>query len=94
MPQGNHCTRFITFIYKKFLYVTLCSHYVTLCFSYRDPKFVRKFWQSFIGKLNTKIKMSNARHPRADGLTERANLDMQTLLRYYCADSAFDWTSH
>ena len=38
--------------------------------------------------------MSNTRHPRTDGLTERVNRAMQTLLRYYCAESRFDWTSH
>ena len=44
-----------------------------------DPKFVGKFWQSCMGKLNTKLNMSTARHPRTDGLTERVNLTMQTL---------------
>ena len=38
--------------------------------------------------------MSTARHPRTDGLTERVNQTMQTLLRCYCAESGFDWTSH
>ena len=60
----------------------------------RDPKFVGKFWQTFMGKLNTKLNMSTARHPRTGGLTERVNQTMQTLLRCYCAESGFDWTSH
>jgi hypothetical protein len=47
-----------------------------------------------MGKSNTKLNMSIARHPRIDGLTERVNLTMQTLLRCYCAVSGFDWTSH
>ncbi len=38
--------------------------------------------------------MSTARPPRTDGLTERVNQTMQTLLRCYCAESGFDWTSH
>ena len=33
----------------------------------RDPKFVGKFWQSFMGKLNNKLNMSTVRHPRNDG---------------------------
>ena len=37
----------------------------------RDPKFVGKFWQCFIRKLNTQLNTSIARHPRTDGLTER-----------------------
>jgi hypothetical protein len=60
----------------------------------RDPKFVGKFWQSFMGKLNTKLNMITARHPRTDGLTERVNQTMQTQLRCYYAESGFDWTSH
>ena len=53
--------------------------------SYRDPKFVGKFWQSLMGKSNTKLNMSTARHPHTDGSTERVNQTMQTLLRCYCA---------
>ena len=60
----------------------------------RDPKFVGKFWQSCMGKLNTKFNMSTARHPRTNGLTERVHQTMQTLLRCYCAKPGFDWTSH
>jgi transposase InsO family protein len=56
----------------------------------RDPKVVGKFWQSFMRKLNTKLKMSTARHPRTNGLTERVNQTMQLLLRCYCEKSGFD----
>jgi len=47
-----------------------------------------------MGKLNTKLNTSTARHPRTYGLTERVNQKMQTLLRCYYAISYFDWTSH
>ena len=59
----------------------------------RDPRFVGKFWQSFMRKLNTKLNMSTARHPQTDGLTERVNETMQILLRCYTAESGFDWVS-
>jgi len=59
-----------------------------------DPKFLGKFWQTFMGKINTKLNMSIARHPCTHGLTERAHQTMQTLLRFYYAKSGFDWTSH
>jgi transposase InsO family protein len=57
----------------------------------RDPRFVGKFWQSFMRKLNTKLNMSTARHPQPDGLTERVNETMQIVLHCYTIDSGFDW---
>ncbi len=45
-------------------------------------------------KLNIKINMRSDRHHRTDGLIERINKTMQTLLRCYYAKSGFDWTSH
>jgi hypothetical protein len=47
-----------------------------------------------MAKLNTKMNMSTARHPRTDVLTSRIHQTMQTLLRCYCAKSRFDWNSH
>jgi hypothetical protein len=47
-----------------------------------------------MGKFNTKLNMSTAQHPRTDGLIERDNQTMQTLLRCYYAEIGFDWTSH
>jgi hypothetical protein len=60
----------------------------------KDPKFAGKFWQTFMEKVNTKLNMSRARHPRMDGLTDRVNQTMQTCVRGYCGESGFDWTSH
>ena len=45
-------------------------------------------------KLYTKLNIFTARHPRTDGLTERTNETMQTLLRCYTAESGFDWVTH
>ena len=47
-----------------------------------------------MGKLNTQLNMSTARHPRTDGSTERVNQTMQTLLRGYCSKFGVNWTSH
>ena len=57
----------------------------------RDPRFVSAFWQSLWRKLNTKLNMSTARRPQTDGLTERVNETMQSLLRCYCAEAGYDW---
>jgi Integrase core domain. len=35
--------------------------------------------------------MSTARRPQTDGLTERVNETMQSLLRCYCAEAGYDW---
>ena len=45
-----------------------------------------EFWQSFMGKLNTKVNMSSDRHPRTNDLMEIINQTMQTLLRCYCGE--------
>jgi transposase InsO family protein len=60
----------------------------------RDPRFVSKFWQSFIRKLNTQLNMSTARHRQTDGLIERVNKTIQIVLRCYTTKSRFDWVSH
>ncbi len=38
--------------------------------------------------------MSTARHPQADGLTERVNATMQILSRCNIVKYGFDWVSH
>jgi hypothetical protein len=53
----------------------------------RNPKFAGKCRQCFMRKLNTKLNTSTARHSRTVGLTKRVNANMQTLLRWYCAES-------
>jgi len=47
-----------------------------------------------MGKLNTKLNTNTARHPRTNGLIERVNETMRTLLRCYCVETGFDWNSH
>ncbi len=53
--------------------------------SNKDPRYLDKFWQSFMNKLNTKLNTSTARHPQTDGLTEQVNETMPILLRCYAA---------
>jgi hypothetical protein len=91
------CHKEITAKVSANLFISNCYrlHGVpTVIVSDKDPKFVGKFWQSFMGTLNTKLNRSTTRHPRTVGLTERVNQAMQTQLRCYCAQPSFDWTSH
>ena len=57
----------------------------------RDPRFISTFWQSLWKRLGTRLNMSTARRPQTDGLTERVNETMQSLLRCYCAEAGYDW---
>ena len=70
------CHKEITSKYIAYVFIDNCYklHGVPrVIVSDRDPRFVGKFWQSFMRKLNTKLNMSKARHPQTDGLTERVN---------------------
>jgi len=60
----------------------------------RDPRFISDFWQSLWRRLNTKLNTSTSRRPQTDGLTERVNETMQSLLRCVCAEAGYDWASH
>ena len=74
------CHKKITVEESTYLFISYCYrlHGVpNVIVSDRDPYFVGKCWQS--------LNMSTARHPRTDGLAERVNQTMQTLLRCYCA---------
>jgi hypothetical protein len=76
-----HLTNMAHFVpcHKKIIAEQSTSLFRSNC--YRDSKFVGKLWQSVMGKLNTKLNMSIARHPRTESLAERVNQAMQTLLR-------------
>ncbi len=61
---------------KESTYLFICNYYYRLhgvprviIVSATNPKIVGKFWQSFVGKLNTTLHMqSTHRHPCTDGL--------------------------
>ncbi len=95
MSQFVPCHKEITAKESADLFISNCYrlHGVPkVIVSDRHPKLVGKFWQCFMGKFSTKLNMSTTRHPRTDGLTERVNQTMQTLLSCYCAEYGFDWT--
>ncbi len=74
MAQFVPCHNEITAEESTYLFMSNC--YIVnggpkVIIFYRDSKFVGKLWQRFMGKLNTKLNMSTARHPRTGDLTER-----------------------
>lgn len=56
----------------------------------RDPKFTSKFWSTLFKRCGTKLKMSTSSHPQTDGQSERANQQMEALMRATCK-KATDW---
>jgi transposase InsO family protein len=57
----------------------------------RDTKFVSKFWQALMTRLDTKTKLSTAYHPQTDGQTERLNAIVEQYLRCYVNFQQDDW---
>lgn len=47
----------------------------------RDSKFNSKFWQHLMQLLGTRMAMSTANHPQADGQSERTNRTVEDMLR-------------
>ncbi|CAN6464962.1 unnamed protein product [Victoria cruziana] len=47
----------------------------------RDSRFTSRFWKAFQNALGTKLKMSSAFHPQADGQSERTILTIEDMLR-------------
>ena len=49
----------------------------------RDRKFVSKLWQGIWKALGTRLKMTTAYHPQADGLSERKNQTVELAIRFH-----------
>ena len=60
----------------------------------RDPRFTSTFWQQLWKQMGTKLAMSTAYHPQADGQSERANRTIEEMLRAYVNQKQNDWDQH
>lgn len=47
----------------------------------RGPQFVSKFWREFCRLLGASVSLSSGFHPQSNGQTERANQDLERVLR-------------
>ena len=59
----------------------------------RDPRFVSEVWSQLWSALGTKLRMTVAHRPQADGATERANRSILEALRSAVNDCGTDWDS-
>ena len=60
----------------------------------RDPRFMAHFWKSFQKDMGTRLTMSTAYHPQADGLSERTIQVFEDMLRACVLDHKGSWEEH
>ncbi|KAI3813823.1 hypothetical protein L1987_18558 [Smallanthus sonchifolius] len=60
----------------------------------RDARLTSRFWLSLHKALGTRLDMSTAYHPQADGQTERTIQTLEDMLRACVIDFGNTWESH
>jgi hypothetical protein len=60
----------------------------------RDPRLTAKFWESFSSLVGTKMKMTTAARPQADGQSERTIRSLIQMLRAHSSDHTEEWNEH
>ena len=60
----------------------------------RDPRFTAGFWQTFLEKLGTTLKLSTAYHPQTDGASERLNRTWQQYMRTFVGRQPRKWLEY
>ncbi len=57
----------------------------------RGPQFVSKFWREFCRLLGATVSLSSGFHPQTNGQTERANQDLEMVLRCLVTQNPTSW---
>uniref|UniRef100_A0A9J8AV31 Uncharacterized protein n=1 Tax=Cyprinus carpio carpio TaxID=630221 RepID=A0A9J8AV31_CYPCA len=58
----------------------------------RGPQFVSKFWQEFCRLLGATVSLSLGFHPQSNGQSERANQDLERVLRCLVSKNPSSWS--
>ncbi len=58
----------------------------------RGPQFVSKFWSEFCRLLRATVSLSSGYHPQSNGQTERANQDLERMLRCVVSQNPSSWS--
>ena len=75
-----------------FLENIYCQHGLPVAIvSDRDPKILSAFWGALMERLGTKLQLTTANHPQADGRSERSNQSIITHLKAFVAYDQSDW---
>uniref|UniRef100_A0A8C1LRZ5 Gypsy retrotransposon integrase-like protein 1 n=1 Tax=Cyprinus carpio TaxID=7962 RepID=A0A8C1LRZ5_CYPCA len=59
----------------------------------RGPQFVSKFWAEFCRQLGATASLSSGYHPQTNGQAERANQDLERVLRCVASAEPSSWSS-
>ena len=57
----------------------------------RGRQFVSTFWKAFCNRLGIERRLSSSYHPETDGQSERANQELETVLRAYVNHHQDNW---
>ena len=57
----------------------------------RDPKFVSEFWSELWRQIGVQLRMTSAHHPQANGVVERLNRDLNTMIRTWINQKMDNW---
>ena len=59
----------------------------------RDCRFVSAFWHTLMRLAGTKVALTTAYHPQADGQAERTNRTIESTMRILCIETSHSWLS-
>ncbi|KAI2661149.1 Transposon Tf2-6 polyprotein [Labeo rohita] len=59
----------------------------------RGPQFISKFWAEFCRQLGPTVSLSSGYHPQTNGQSERANQDLERVLRCVVSAEPLTWSS-
>ncbi|KAL0199059.1 hypothetical protein M9458_007599, partial [Cirrhinus mrigala] len=58
----------------------------------RGPQFISRFWRDFCRLLGASVSLSSGFHPQSNGQTERANQDLERVLRCLVSQNPSSWS--
>jgi Integrase zinc binding domain len=57
----------------------------------RDGRFISRFWKVLFRLTQTRLAMSTSHHPQTDGQTEKANRNLEEMIRHYINYQQNNW---